>query len=66
MGFKIRKCREEAGMTQEQLSKRSGVSRATISGLESGRIKVTSTGTLLKIADAIGKEVGDLFCTETA
>lgn len=66
MGFKIRKCREEVGMTQEELSKRSGVSRATISGLESGRIKVTSTGTLLKIADAIGKEVGDLFITGNA
>ena len=66
MGFKIRKCREEVGMTQEELSKRSGVSRATISGLESGRIKVTSTGTLLKIADAMKKDVGDLFFTGNA
>lgn len=66
MGFKIKECREKIGMTQEELAKRSGVSRATISGLESGRIKVTSTGTLVKIADAMGREVCDIFYTTTA
>lgn len=66
MGFKIRECREEIGMTQEELSKKSGVSRTIISGLESGRIKVTSTGTLVKIADAMGRQVCDIFYTTSA
>ncbi len=65
MGFRIREIRKIAGMTQEQLSKKSGVSRVTISGLESGRIKITSTGTLLKIASALGVQLSSIFCTES-
>lgn len=61
MGFKIKECRTRLGMSQEELVRRSGVSRTIISGLESGRIAVTSTGTLLKIANAMGVEVGDIF-----
>lgn len=48
-------------MSQEQLSVKSGVSRTIISGLESGRITVTSTGTLVKIAAALDKKVSDIF-----
>lgn len=61
MGFKIREYRRKIGMSQQELSEKSGVSRTIISGLESGRIKVTSTGTLLKIALAMNVEVGDIF-----
>ena len=48
-------------MSQEDLSKESGVSRTIISGLESGAIKETSTKTLKKIARALGKKVSDIF-----
>lgn len=61
MGFKIKEYRKRIGMSQQELSEKSGVSRTIISGLESGRIKVTSTGTLLKIALAMDAEVGDIF-----
>lgn len=61
MEFKIKECREEEGMSQIELSKKSGVSRTIISGLESGSIKVTTTITLIKIADALGKKVTDIF-----
>lgn len=61
MGFKIKECREKLGMTQEQLSKKSKVSRTIISGLESGSITVTTTETLLKIAGALEKKVTDIF-----
>lgn len=61
MQFKIREQREKAGMTQVQLAEKSKVSRAIISGLESGSITVTTTETLLKIAHALGKNVSDIF-----
>lgn len=61
MGYKIREIREELKMSQEELARKSKVSRTTISGLESGAIKVTTTGTLLKIADALGKKVTEIF-----
>ena len=61
MEYKIRECREKAGLSQEQLSEKSGVSRAIISGLESGSIAVTTTKTLSKLAEAMGVKVSDIF-----
>ena len=61
MPFKIREARKECGFTQEELAKRAKVSRATIIGLENGSITVTTTGTLTKIAGALGKKVSDIF-----
>lgn len=61
MGYKIKEFREEIGMTQEQLSKKANVSRTTISGIENGKIETTTTGTLLKIANALGKSVREIF-----
>lgn len=61
MEYKIKEFREELGISQEELSEKSGVSRAIISGLERGTIKVTTTKTLVKIAEALGKKVSDIF-----
>ena len=61
MGFKIRECRNEINMSQEELSKKSGVSRTIISGLENGTITVTTTETLLRLARAMNKKVVDIF-----
>lgn len=61
--YKIKEFREEAKMSQVELSEKAGVSRAIISGLESGTIEVTTTKTLVKIADALGKKVSDIFLT---
>ena len=66
MGFRIKEIRMEEGMSQEELSKKSGVSRATISGLESGRIEVTSTKTLNKLADAMGRKITEIFCAQSS
>lgn len=63
MQFRIKQYREEAGLSQEALSERAGVSRTIISGLESGKITVTTTDTLLKIAKALNKNVSDIFLT---
>ncbi len=61
MGYKIKECREEIGISQEELAKRAKISRTTLSGLESGAIKTTTTDTLLKIANALNKKVVDIF-----
>lgn len=61
MEYKVKEIREELGLSQENLAKKSGVSRTIISGLESGAIKETSTKTLSKIADALNKKVSDIF-----
>ncbi len=53
MGYRIKDLREEKGMTQEDLSEKSGVSRGTISALENGIERTTTTKTLLKIAKAL-------------
>lgn len=65
MGYKIKDCRREIDITQEELARRSGVSRTIISGLESGAITVTTTDTLSKIAKALGKKVGEIFFDDT-
>ncbi|MDD4699835.1 MAG: helix-turn-helix transcriptional regulator [Oscillospiraceae bacterium] len=61
MFYKIRVARERLKISQQELSERSGISRATISGLESGSITVTTTETLLKIASALNMKIGDIF-----
>lgn len=61
MGYKIKAYRREIDITQEELARRSGVSRTIISGLESGTITVTTTDTLSKIAKALGKKVSEIF-----
>lgn len=61
MGYRIKEVREQLGMTQEELEKKSGVSRVTISGLENGTTRNTTTGTLLKLATALETTVDRIF-----
>lgn len=61
MENRLKKVREEKGLTQEELAKKAGVSRITIVGIETGRTQVTRTDTLAKIADAVGKTIPELF-----
>ena len=48
-------------MSQEQLAKKSGVSRVTISKIETGEQKVTTTTTILALANALDVPVADLI-----
>lgn len=61
MGYRIREEREKKNMTQEELSERSGVSRGTISALENGTSRSTTTKTLMNIARALGIPIEELF-----
>jgi transcriptional regulator with XRE-family HTH domain len=53
--------REQQRLTQDELAKKSGVSRSIIFGLETGRTKTTTTKTLFRIADVINVSINDLF-----
>lgn len=64
MGYKIKEKREEVGMTQEELSEKSGISRTTISGLENGTVRATTTKTLVKLAKALNTTVDQIFFDE--
>ena len=64
MGYKIREAREKRGMTQEELCEKANVSRATLSGLETGRSVNATADTISKIAKALNMKVGDIFYVE--
>lgn len=55
MGFRLKEVREKHGLTQEELARKSGISRVTISMIESGKSSCVKTQTLLKLADALGE-----------
>ena len=61
MKLNLRSVRRSMDVTQEELAAKSGVSRATISYLESGAATDTTVSTLTKLADALGIKVSDLF-----
>ena len=63
MPTKLRELRKEKKFTQEELAKKAGVARAIISGLESGRIDITTTGTLEKLAIALETKISIFFTT---
>ena len=64
MKNRVKEEREIQGMSQEQLSNKSEVSRTIISELENGKTDVITNVTLEKIAKALGKKVTDIFFTE--
>ena len=64
MAYRIRELREAMKMTQEELADKSGVSRGTISALENGSMRNTTSKTLLKLAQALNTSVDRIFFTE--
>ena len=61
MEFRLKKIREAADLTQAELAKKSGVGRITISRLETGKLKETNFGTLVKLAKVLQVSVDDLI-----
>ena len=61
MGEKIRELREKAKLSQEELAERSGISRVTISFIETGKLESVTTKTLRQIAEALGVSVSIFF-----
>ena len=65
MGCKIKEFREAARMTQEELAEKSGISRGTISALENGTARNTTSKTLVQIARALNATVEQIFFAES-
>lgn len=61
MAYRIRELRTAAGMSQEELAKRSGISRPVISKLETTDGDKVTVKTLVAIADALKVEPSYLF-----
>ena len=59
--YKIKEYRKEAGMTQEELANKSGVSRGIIVRLEGSDNVETTVGTLCAVADALGVDIKKLI-----
>jgi molybdate-binding protein/DNA-binding XRE family transcriptional regulator len=57
---RLRRLRQQRELTQQELSRRAGISRQTLSGLEGGR-SVPSTALALRLARTLGCRVEDLF-----
>lgn len=61
MKNRLKEIREKQGLSQEELSRKSNVSRTIISELENGKTDVITNVTLEKIAKALNKKVVDVF-----
>ena len=61
---KIIDLRKKNGWSQEELAEKSGVSRGTISALENGIDRTTTSKTLVKLAQALDTTVDRIFFTE--
>lgn len=61
MKFNLKELRGKSNLTQAELAEKSGVSRVTISRLETGELKETTLGTLTKLAKALRVSVDDLI-----
>ncbi len=64
MEYNLRKIRELRGLTQNELAKKSGISRVTISRIESGTQEDLMVGNLNRIAQALNCQVSELICTK--
>jgi len=59
-GIKIKELRKQAGMTQDELSNKSGISQEHISRLENGKFTF-NVKTADKLATALGVTLNDLM-----
>ena len=62
LGQQIRRLREDKGLSQEEFAGLADIDRAYYGGIERGERNVAAVN-LIKIADALKVEVGELFPT---
>lgn len=61
MNNRVKEIREENGLTQDALARKSGVARTIISQLENDSRRSVTSETMLKLSNALGKSVNDIF-----
>lgn len=59
----LRIARMSRGLTQAELARQTGVSRATINNIERGHVKRPSDETMIAIAKCLGCAVEEIFFT---
>ena len=64
MNNKLKELRLKQGLSQEELSIKSGVSRPTISMIETNSLDNIESKTMLKLAIALNCDIGDIFFKE--
>lgn len=65
MKNRLKEMREKLNLTQEELSLKSGVSRPTISMIETNTLTNIESTTMVKLAVALDCDIGDIFFKET-
>ena len=58
---RLKELRTSRGLSQEELSKKSGISRTTLSKIENNEEIAVNTKTIAKLADAFGVKPSDIF-----
>lgn len=61
MENRLKEAREAKGMSQEELSKESGVARTVISYIETKKNMDVKLSTLSSLANTLGEKVSDIF-----
>lgn len=61
MENQVKRVREQLGLTQEDLSKKSGISRSVLANIENNRANNYTAKTMIAIADALNKRVDEIF-----
>lgn len=60
MNEKVKSLRIRKGMTQEELSKKAGISRQTLNYIETGKTVNITVATLMKLAEVLEFKADDL------
>lgn len=60
MNEKVKALRMRKGMTQEELSKKAGISRQTLNYIETGKTVNITVATLMKLAEVLECKADDL------
>ncbi len=61
---RVRRKRIEAGLQQQELARKAGISKPHMSSIEHGRVN-PSPGVLRRLADALGCQIPDLMPPES-
>lgn len=64
MKYRVKELRTDKNLTQEQLAELTGISRQSISNIETGNYKDINGSTLMSIAKALNCKTDDLFFKE--
>jgi transcriptional regulator with XRE-family HTH domain len=60
LGARLRALREAAGLSQQEVATRAGISLSVVFQLEQGKRKDPKLSTLVALAEALGTDVGKL------